>query len=286
MRIPRFELLLIALLATPAAAGAEDRVWLTSVDEAFAEARQGDRLIFVDLYADWCGWCKQLEEDVFSTPLFQDFVEDMVLLRVDTEDGAEGTLLQQRYEAYQLPTTLVLDANQIMVAEVNGYAEVEPYLAIMQQKMDAFDELVRGYERFGGTTDLRALSILADEFHSRNDGTRAASLYRQILATEQLPGDKAILVRYQLTNALRLTGQFEEALQELAKTQIGALQAGNTELVERLELMAAQIELDKGDCRKAEAALEEFLGDHRKSPLRGQVHRTLATIRADGYQCL
>ena len=107
-----------------------------------------------------------------------------------------------------------------------------------------------------------------------------------MLATEQLPVDNAVLVRYQLTNTLRLSGRYEEALKELAKTHSDALQAGNTELVERLELMAAQIELDKGNCEKAEAALEEFLGDHRKSPLRGQVNRTLAMIRADGFQCL
>ena len=160
-------------------------------------------------------------------------------------------------------------------------------MVAIRQEIEAFDELVQGYERFGQTTDLRALAILADEFHERNDGERAASLYRQMLATEKLLQEQTILIQYQLTDALRLAGgQYDEVLRQLEDARLGALRAGNTDLVERLDLLGAQVALDKGDCQRAETTLEAFLESHQKSQLRRQAGRILATLRADGYQCL
>jgi thiol-disulfide isomerase/thioredoxin len=278
---------LLGLLGFPLGSNAEGRAWLDSVGDAVAKAREADQLILVDLYADWCGWCKKLEQEVFSTPTFEEFARDFVLLRVDTEDGGEGTVLQQKFEAYNLPTTLVLDSAQVKVGEVMGFAPTDRFVAAIQREIESFNELVRGFERFGETSDIRVLGILAEEFHQRNDGERAALLYRQILATGELTEDRAIFFQYQLTDTLRLAGRYEEALKELRETRLGAVHLGKTDLVEHLDLQAAQIALDSGDCRQAETALEEFLGSYGKSQLRQQARRTLASIRADGFQqCL
>jgi len=279
-------LLILGMPALPAAARAEHREWLTSVDDALAQASKNNQRILVDLYAEWCGWCKRLEEDVFSTPTFQSFAEDFVLLRVDTEDGAEGSRLQQRYEAYSLPTTLVLDHQRVMIAEVKGFAPAPQYVAIIQQGITAFDELIRGYERFGQSDDLRVLGTLAAEFHKRNDGDRAADLYRRMIATRQLAPEKEIRIQYQLIDALRLAAHYEEALQELGRTRQSAIQVEDMPLVQRFDLLAAQISLDRGDCDEAQSALEDFLGAYPTSDLVKAARRTLQTLKSAGYQCI
>ncbi len=261
------------------------REWLTSVDEAFGQARDRDQRILVDLYADWCGWCKELEKNVFSTQIFQDFARDFVLLRVDTEDGGEGSRLQELYDAYSLPTTLVLDPNSVRVAEVKGYAPAAQYVGIVQREIGAFDELVRGFEQFGQSDDLRVLGILADEFHQRHDGDRAAELYRRMLATEQMAPDKSARIHYQLTDALRLAGQYEDAFRQLEMTRRAAANVEDQRLIERLELMAAQISLDSGDCDRARSDLEEFLGSYPSSELAGVARRNLRTLDSRGYRC-
>lgn len=278
-------LLILGLATLPSTAFAEQRQWLTSVDEAFDQARESDQLVLVDLYADWCGWCKRLEEDVFSTPTFQTFAEDFVLLRVDTEDEAEGSRLQKRYGAYSLPTTLVLDPQRVMVAEAMGYAPAPQYVATIQQKIAAFEELVRGYERFGQSDDLRILGVLADEFHQRNDGDRAASLYRRMMATQRLAPEKSVRIQYQLTDALRLATHYAEALEELGQARQTAHQVEDEALVQRLDLLAAQISLDNGDCDKARSVLEDFLGSYPGSDLVSVARRTLQSIQSESHRC-
>lgn len=264
---------------------ADSRPWLTSVEEAMEIAEERDQRILVDLYADWCGWCKRLEEDVFSTPTFQDFSKDYVLLRVDTEDGAEGTRLQEKYEAYSLPTTLVLDPRQVRIAEVKGYAPAAQYVAMVQREIQGYDELIRGFDRFRESEDLRVLGMLADEFHRRQDGERAATLYRQILASDQLAPEAVARYQYQLTDALRLARLYEQAVTALQDAQKGAVQVTDQPLIQRLELLAAQISLDSGDCDRARLALESFVGSYPTSDLVRVARRTLRSIESEGYQC-
>ena len=259
--------------------------WLGSVDQAVSEARRTEKLILVDLYAEWCGWCKRLEQDVFSTATFHEFAEDYVLLRVDTEDGGEGTRLQEKYEAYSLPTTLVIDKDGVMIASIPGYSPAPRYIASIETKVAAFDELVEGFERYGQSSDPRILGILADEFHQRSDGTRAATLYRRLLTTGGLPPAKLNLIRYQLADALRLARQYDEAWEEIEGARASLDSAKDNPLLERFELLAAQVLIDRGDCSRAQSELETFLDQHPSSDLRRVARQTLTTLREEGYRC-
>jgi thioredoxin-related protein len=41
--------------------------WLT-IEEAEKLASENPRKIFVDIYTDWCGWCKRMDANTFSHP--------------------------------------------------------------------------------------------------------------------------------------------------------------------------------------------------------------------------
>jgi thioredoxin-related protein len=278
--------ILIVLTLVSTLARATERRWLTSVDEATAAARGSGQRIFVDLYADWCGWCKRLEEDVFSTPEFQEFAGDLVLLRVDTEDGSEGTRLQERFEAYSLPTTLIVDQDLVRIAEAKGYAPAARYISLFQREIKVFGELIEGYERFRDSDDPRVLGILADELHRRNDGERAARLYRQMLTLSQIREDQQLRIRFQLSDALRLDQRYDEALEEVSNARQQAARIEDHALVQRFDLLVAQVSIDRGDCEEARTALQGFLGAYPSSNLTRAARHTLRTLAKDGYQCM
>ena len=45
--------------------------WLKSLATAQKKAKEHNSLIFVDLFADWCGWCHKMEQEVFVAEAFQ-----------------------------------------------------------------------------------------------------------------------------------------------------------------------------------------------------------------------
>ena len=277
-------ILLALALAAPAAA--ETSPWLTSVDEAMAVASDGDRYVLVDLYAEWCGWCKVLEKEVFTSEPFLEFARDMVLLRVDVEDGGEGSELQARFEAMSLPTTLILDGDMVKIGEVRGYAPTEAFIANVQTQLDEFAAMLDLYEKVKKSGDVELMRRLAEDFHGRGDGGRAAALYGAMIE-EVRGGDSATAwLHYLCADAYRLGGEYSQAESSMRRARSLAGSLEEPELLERIDLLRFYIAHDSGDCREAVASLERFLDRYPRSGYRSQARRALTAIRnGQGMEC-
>lgn len=276
--------LLLPRVAT-AAPLSQEQAWHQHLSSAQAEARASGKTMLVDLYADWCGWCKRLDRDVFSQDRFRDYAQRFVLLRVNVDDGAEGTELQTRFSALSLPTTLLLSPELVEVGRIDGYAPVAGYIA----RLDAVQERFRQDEerravlrRSGNPVQLLAL---ARELHGIGDGLGAAELYRQLLADGAKVELTPAWITYLLADALLLGGRPEPALEELGHSREQAVATGNPELLEACDLLRIRIARERGDCRETRAALESFITDHPYSSHRTQARSTLRALDAGKVGC-
>jgi thioredoxin-related protein len=278
-------LLALAAPAAPATSApkASGGRWHSKLADAQAEARKSGKYLFVDLYAEWCGWCKQLERNVFSTPRFQQYASKFVLLRVDTEDRAEGTELQNRYGAETLPTTLVLTPEMVLAAKIGGYAATETYIQKTEQQLAVFAALERRYRELATSSDALAVRAAAESWHERGDGKRAAALYRRLGAIGGMKPDEAAWTGYLLADSLRLAGDLDGAQQEIDRARAQAAGSKSlASLVERLDLLSVTITEQRGTCKERVAALESFLRAHPSSPYSAPARRTLQALRSDG----
>ena len=59
--------------------------WM-SWDEAVAANQKEPRLIFVDTYTDWCGWCKRMDQTTFKHPAIVKYMnEHYYAVKLDAE---------------------------------------------------------------------------------------------------------------------------------------------------------------------------------------------------------
>lgn len=271
------------LAAAPATATAATPAspWLTNLAAARAEARQSGKLIFVDLYAEWCGWCKVLDAKVFSAPQFTQWARDYVLLRVDTEDGGDGSDLYTRIGSGTLPTTLILRHDLAKVGEIQGYAPVDEYMDMIAGQLDQWNRLEEAYRNLVAGEKREDVRALAEGFHERGDGPRAADLYRRLLAGPAMDPELAAWTHYLLADALRIANDFEQAQRVLDDARRVAGTVSSDRLLERLDLLAVQVAEDRGDCRTQANALESFLKLHPESGYASRARRTLDTLRGE-----
>ncbi|MEP0765585.1 MAG: thioredoxin family protein [Fimbriimonadia bacterium] len=106
--------------------------WYYDFDEALAVAKSSNRLMMVDFYTDWCGWCKKLDSDVFSTQKFMEAARTFVLVKINAEKG-KGVSLAQKYNVNSFPRIVFVDKNGEVVHEVSGYMPLDPFLAEMRK---------------------------------------------------------------------------------------------------------------------------------------------------------
>ena len=119
-----------------------------NLDEALAKAKAEGKLVYACFSgSDWCYWCKKLEEEVLSDPLFvAGVMDDYVLVFIDSPQNkarlsdhakAENKKLTKKYGIEGYPTALILDGDGKKVGKTGyregGAAEYVKYLKSIKE---------------------------------------------------------------------------------------------------------------------------------------------------------
>jgi len=116
--------------ATEAAVSAPqegDVQWAGTWDAAFFRAKSEEKVVLVTFYADWCIWCKKLEDTTLADSSVVSFLaEKTVPVRLDV-DGA-GRELSDEYRVDGLPTVLILKNDGTELGRIPGYLPPEGFL--------------------------------------------------------------------------------------------------------------------------------------------------------------
>lgn len=270
----RFPLLVaVALLVVPQLQAAP---WIKSVGTAQKKAKDGNKLIFVDLFAQWCGWCHKMEQEVFPSETFQKATDDMVLLRLDTEDGGEGTMLAQKFAVRSLPTFLVLTPDMSVAGIIRGYAPAGEFvksLKDIEDKQDEFLKRVRNESSIAG--DYQKRLDFAREFTQRFAFTDAESRFKKLIADKGVPTAIRDQAYYELTVSQVLQKKYPDALKTIAA--FGKV-ASRGESYERARLLAGQIYMEQGNLLAATNEFKNFKSTFPNSPLVHNVDMVLPDL--------
>ncbi len=98
--------------------------------ELLKEARQKNKLIFLDVYTDWCAPCKFMDEHVFTnTAVAGKYNSLFVNYRINAEKG-EGTDLAKKFNVGAYPTLLFLNSSGYLIQREVGEREAGPLINI------------------------------------------------------------------------------------------------------------------------------------------------------------
>jgi len=114
-----------ASIAPPVSSAHAPRPWRSvSVEQAFVQAREEGKLVFLYWGARWCPPCNELEAEVFSRPRFAELTRGFVALHLDGDTEAA----QREAEALSVsayPTMLVLSPAREELLRLNGGVDLD-----------------------------------------------------------------------------------------------------------------------------------------------------------------
>ena len=100
-------------------------------EEALELAAKEDKMVMVYFWADWCGFCRKIESEVFANEDVQKaFDQSFLAVSVNVQDDPGD--LKGKYRASALPTLTFLNSKGEKVVYWEGFTEAETFLKILE----------------------------------------------------------------------------------------------------------------------------------------------------------
>ena len=139
-----FGFIVVILLSTSFTTPIEETKikWLT-LEEAQELSQETPKKIIMDVYTDWCGWCKKMDKTTFADEKVAEYVNEnyyAVKLKADSNDKvtfkgqefSKGELAQAlRVTGY--PTIVFFDEGFSRFQPVSGYRGADDFLDILEK---------------------------------------------------------------------------------------------------------------------------------------------------------
>lgn len=192
-------LLILAALSTATTAFAQKEIgWKNDWDAALQEGKQKNKLVMVDFYTDWCGWCKKLDADTFTNPEVIELSAQIVAIKINAEKDS-GPTLREKYKVSGYPTIVFIDPKTgEQFARIVGYLPPKAFKDRVSRIVQGYKDLPDLEKRFAknpndGKVNIRLALIyglqenatkaeehLAKALEAKYDGAEVAQVYNAI----------------------------------------------------------------------------------------------------------
>jgi thioredoxin-related protein len=132
--------------------------WYT-IQEAEALSKQNPRKIMIDVYTDWCGWCKKMDAETFSHPVIAEYInKNYYAVKLNAESTADITFKGNTYKFIEQNGK---GYHELAAGLLNGRLSY-PSIAYLNEKL----ELLGAVPGYKGPADMEPLLnyIAEDKF--------------------------------------------------------------------------------------------------------------------------
>ena len=120
--------------------------WL-KFEEAIALNAKNPKMIIVDVYTDWCGWCKKMDKETFTDPKVVDYINNnFYAVKMNAEDTQRTfEFMGKKYNEAQMaaamrvnsyPNFVVIEPQLQNIAQLPGYRQPEQFIAGLNELLE------------------------------------------------------------------------------------------------------------------------------------------------------
>ena len=153
-----------------------------SWNEMLAKAKAENKLIFVDVYTQWCGPCKNVAKNVFPQQKLGDvYNEQFINFQIDAE-SPEGKEFVKQYPVSGYPTFFYINGEGVVINKTVGGMDVDGFLQ-EAKKISVYAKMMEAIKNGTATKEM-----LYDyyRFANKQEKSQALNAYLKALPAEEL----------------------------------------------------------------------------------------------------
>jgi thioredoxin-related protein len=120
-------------------ANAQETIEWMKFEEAVKANDFSPKMLFVDVYTDWCGWCKKMDKDTFTDPAVINYINaNFYAVKLNAEETKRTFIFMgKEYNEAQMaaamrvrsyPNFVIIDSTLQNITQMPGYREPVPFL--------------------------------------------------------------------------------------------------------------------------------------------------------------
>lgn len=123
---------ILAVVLAAVTARAADVNWTHDYDEALKKAKTEKKLVMIDIYTDWCGWCKKLDKDVYTDKMVQEkLAKGFICVKINPEKNSKNKKVAKDMGVHGYPYIGFFDADGKKINEIGGYVPAKKFAEIV-----------------------------------------------------------------------------------------------------------------------------------------------------------
>jgi len=139
--------------------GKKNKITWQTFDKGVELAKKEKKMMVLDIYADWCHWCKVMDKDTYGNPEVVKYAqESLVMAKLNAETDEKFKFKEGNYSGRQLsmmfgvegfPSTIFLNSEGELITTVSGFIPADRFILMLKylegnwyEKMK-FDEFVK-----------------------------------------------------------------------------------------------------------------------------------------------
>ncbi|WP_114751926.1 thioredoxin family protein [Pleomorphovibrio marinus] len=128
---------------------AQKEITWHSFEEVVKLVEKEPRMVLVDVYTDWCGWCKKMDKETFTDAEVVEYVNNnFYAVKLNAENkkkkfefkGKEYSeeTMARAMQVRSYPNFVIMDAAMENITQMPGYREPKPFLTALDDLVDKF----------------------------------------------------------------------------------------------------------------------------------------------------
>jgi thioredoxin-like negative regulator of GroEL len=252
--------------------------WEKSFETALRKARKDRKPVFVDFWAEWCGWCHRLDRTTYADPWVVRRAQDFVAVKVNTEGSRKDLDVALRYQVTSLPTIVFLSPEGRQVYRLNGFQGPGQFPRTLEVALKIAERVIPWEEALArNPDDPRALLALGAHLYEQEYLDDARELLKKAVERD---AEEAVEQRRRARMLLAIIEHVSRNYAEAERLVKEALALPpDPEDQPKLLFVLGRTYVSSGRQAEAVATLEVIVREYPQSPVAAKARETLVNLR-------
>lgn len=252
--------------------------WERSFEAALKKARKERKPLFVDFWAEWCGWCHRLDRTTYADPWVVRKAQEFVAVKVDTEGSRKELNVALEYQVTSLPTIVFLSPEGRQLHRLNGFQGPGQFPRTLELALKVAQRVIPWEEALArNPDDPHALLALGSHLYEQEYFDDARELLKRAVERD---AEEAVEERRRARMLLAIIEHVSRNYVEAERLVKEALALPpDPEDQPKLLFVLGRTYVSSGRQAEAVATLEVIVREYPQSPVAAKARETLVNLK-------